>query len=228
MDDTRGVWGPVVLMGLALAGCSGTDGIPPSYIEAWDTFPFDGERTWSYNSSDDAVPYRLEVEIFGPGEPGLEDQNVYTLHYKQDCFREDPSCVTGDVLRIIKWSSDPVAGVLIHGYDTGDGMQELDPPLKLSADDVAVGDSWETVTGGSTWTSTYTGIEGCDVAMPVTWDTCLTFDVSTDAGEGYPIAGTWWSTKANGVARMEIATEVGQWRLAQLECVGADCGESWW
>ena len=194
----------------------------------WESVPFDGQRTWEYVSSDEALPYKLVVEIFGPGEPGLLDAIVYTLHYKQDCFLPDPACVDGEILRIIKWSSDPVRGVMVHGFGDLGAMQDFDPPIKISADDANRGDSWETVTGGATWTSTYVGIENCDVAMVQTWPECFRFEVETDAGEGYPLAGTWWSAQANGVARMEIATETGQWKLNDLWCDEPGCGTQWY
>src|SRR5262245_43245092 len=216
-----------MVIALAFAGCVG-GGVPQGGPILWESFPYDGQRTWEYVSSGEAIPYQLVVEIFGPGEPGLLDTIVYTLHYKQDCIREDPSCIPGEILRIIKWSSDPTHGVLVHGFGDLLAMTDFDPPIQISADDASRGDFWVTETGGAKWTSTYVGVEGCDVAMDQVWPECFSFDVGTDAGEGYPLAGTWWSAQSNGVARMEIATETGQWQLNDFDCEGPDCGTEWY
>jgi hypothetical protein len=147
----------------------------------------------------------------------------------KDCVRDDPACATGDVLRILRWSSNPVWGVLVHGYGDLNAIRELDPPLKLSADDVAAGSSWTTTTGGETWTSTYLGLtHNCPDDRPDTSDTCLMFDVSTDIGSSNPIAGKWWSTWVDGVVAMELETENGRWALADLDCIGDLCDTAWW
>lgn len=218
-----------MIVPLGLLACTGENPYNIAGDVIYESFPFDGERFWLYNSTDASLPYRLEVEIFPPGEPGVLDTVVYTLRYTQDCFGNDPSCVPGTILRIIQWSSDPSQGVLIHGSGTAIGaIQTYDPPIRISADSANLDDSWETKTGGATWTSTYTGIDSCGLAMPLEWD-CFTFEVTTDAGEGYPIAGKWWSARANGVATMEIATETGRWELGDLDCEpDAECDGQWY
>jgi hypothetical protein len=212
---------------LALVGCVGSSP-PGGGTILWESFPYDGKRTWEYVSTDDALTYKLVVEIFGPGEPGLLETTVYTLHYKQDCFGNDPSCVTGEILRIIKWSSDPTHGVLVHGFGDLLAMQDFDPPIKISADDGDRGDSWTTTTGGANWTSTYVGVEACPESMVQEWPNCFRFDVTTDAGEGYPLAGTWWSAQSQGAAGLEIATETGLWQLNDFWCDMPGCGEPWY
>jgi len=213
------------IVALVLAGCAGT-GLPPGGTIVWESFPYDGQRTWEYVN--DEMTYRLVVEIFGPGEPGLLDTTVYTLHYKQDCFGNDPSCVTGEILRIMKWSSDPTKGVMVHGFGDLLAMQDFDPPIQISADDADRGDTWTTTTGGANWTSTFNGIGECQIAMDQTWPSCFIFEITTDAGEGYPLAGTWWSAQANGVATMEIATETGIWELNDFWCDEPGCGTQWY
>jgi len=183
----------------------------------WDSFPF-GKRTWEYLSADGVLTYTLVVEIFGPVEPGLLDTAVYTLHYKKECFGSDPSCVTGEILRIIRWSSDPIQGVLVHGFGNLSAMQVFDPPVRIAAPDGDSGDNWTTTTAGTRWTSTYAGVENCPEAMVEEWAQCFRFDVTTDVGEGYPLAGTWWSAQGNGVAAMEISTENGQWQILDFWC----------
>lgn len=213
-------------LALAFAGCAGSP--PTGDTIVWESFPYDGQRTWEYVSTDEAIPYRLVVEIFGPGEPGLLDTTVYTLHYKQDCFGNDPSCVTGEILRIVKWSSDPRRGVLVHGFGDLLAMTDFDPPITISADDASRGDFWETTTGGATWTSTFTGISPCAISMDQEWPSCFTFEVETDAGEGYPLAGTWQSAQSHGVASLEVATETGRWQLNDFWCDEPGCGTPWY
>lgn len=205
---------------LALAAC-GPPVAHPGYglgpSAAW--FPFDGERTSTYRSTDPTLAYEL-VAVSTPPPEVADELNVYTVSYARRCVSNDPDCVDGDEFAI-RWASRVGQGVLVYGWD---GV-ELDPPVRVANDETGVGDVAETVTGGATWRSTMEGTFECPIAMSAEWDSCARFVVESD-GDGGPVTGTWWATKGNGVAAFEPDGGTGRWELADLVCEG-DCNGVW-
>lgn len=217
---------PALLLVL-LGACQG---YPPTFdgSPVWSMFPFDGERSWTYISTDQTLAYKLVA--WSSGEPELKGgKNIYTVEYSTNCFGADPECVEGEILRKVKWSSDVSDGVFIHAYALGsDAFTDLDPPVQLTPDDMKKGDVIETTSNGATWSSTMNGISECPVSLSAAWDECGEFALTTDAGDGYPIAGTYWATVSNGTAALELATETGVWQLSDLDCqTDVDCDGSW-
>lgn len=206
------------------AGCGGYNqefgGSP-----VWQMFPFDGDRTWDYISTDTALVYKLIVTSLDEPEV-IDGRNVYTLSYATECIGVSESCVDGEVIRRVQWSSDVGNGVFIHGYDDGDGFTVLEPPLQVAEDTAKKDDAITTTTGGGNWTATMMGIESCPIKLTADWPECGRFEVTTDAGDGYPVAGTYWATKGNGIAAFELATEAGQWQLSDIDCQG-ECDGTW-
>lgn len=205
---------------LALAACAPSD--PPiesgGYVSA-QLFPFDGERTWTYRSTDDTLAYELVVVSEPP--PDVADAlNVYTVRYARRCVSNDPECVDGEAFSL-RWASRVGEGVLVYGYDD----VQLDPPVRIADDRTDAGDVAETVTGGATWTSAMEGMSDCPVAMAVEWDSCARFVVESDA-DGGPLAGTWWAARGHNVVAFEPAGDVGRWELAELDCEG-ECDGTW-
>jgi hypothetical protein len=219
---------------LALAACVGQG---PGYpgIATYDLFPFDCERTWEFISTDTTVPYKLVAISDTPPEP-KGDTNVYTLEYAADCFGAGCEYAELEVLRKLQWSSTIGDGVFIHGYAVGEGaIQKFDPPLQLATEYMrkavdpeapASGEFAETITGGATWTSVLVDIEACPVKMAVDWNECYKFVLTTDGGDGVPVAGTYWAIAGQGVVAMEIAGDTGQWQLSsQTAEASEDMGE---
>lgn len=207
---------------LLLAGCT-SSAVGDSFSSVWPMFPFDGARTWDYVSTDPTVGYTLRVT--SSGEPDVvAGTAIYTLVSTTTCFGADPDCVDGEVLRRMEWSSNATDGVGIHGYDIGAGFVPLEPPVRVTLDDMSRDDAVETVIGSATWTSTMLGVEPCP--GPIGWDECGAFRIVVEGADGGPIAGTWWATPSNGVAAFELLTDGGQWQLTDLACEG-DCDGSW-
>jgi hypothetical protein len=206
---------------LALAACgpptvAGPGG--PPYVSA-ELFPFDGERTSTFRSTDEALSYELVVVSTPP--PDVEDAlNVYTVRTSRRCVANDPECVDGE-LYTTRWASRVGDGVFVYGWD---GV-ELDPPVRVANDRTGVGDVAETTTGGATWRSTMEGMFECPIAMSAEWDSCARFVVEADT-DGGPLAGTWWATKGNGVAAFERDGEAGRWELSGIDCEG-ECNGVW-
>lgn len=215
---------------LALIGCPGP---APGYpgVATYELFPFDCERTWEFTSTDTTVPYKLVAVSDTPPE-AVADTNVYTVRYSADCFGASCAYADGEVLRKIQWSSTISDGVHIHGFALGEGaIQKFDPPIQLATEymkkvvdpeNPGPNEFAETVTGGATWTSVLTAIEHCPVAMSVDWDECYRFELSTDGGDGVPVAGTYWAIGGQGVVAMEVAGDSGQWQASATEAVESD------
>jgi hypothetical protein len=184
--------------------------------DVWKMFPFDGEREWVYASTDPSVPYALRASC--DGVPELVDgENVYTVAYDEAC--DDGSCDDGARRFALRWSSDAIDGVYLHGFAVGeDPITALDPPVWVTDDVPDEGHPIETVSRGVTYGSTLVGTEECPVALDVSWPQCGRWHLTVDVGDGYPIAGDWWAVAGNGVAGFQLATDGGQWRLTDFDC----------
>lgn len=209
---------------LSFVACSGAQPILGG-TPVWDLFPFDGERTWEYTSTDLELPYKLVAEsILEPEKKGT--MNVYTVNYWTECVGNSDTCVDGDIIRSVKWSSDVIDGVFLHAYDVGDGFVVFDPPVQLALKEMLRDDSVDTQTDGTLWTSTFNGITDCPEALTTDWPECGELELTVDSGDGIPLAGKYWATKGNGLAGMELAGENGQWQLSSIDCQG-ECDGEW-
>ncbi|MCB9687637.1 MAG: hypothetical protein H6738_11625 [Alphaproteobacteria bacterium] len=211
-----------------LAGCDGGNNFTFSGSPVWETFPFDGERTWEFLSTDTSLAYKLIAT--SDQEPQVKDgANVYVVDYWTHCVGADPDCVEGESLRRIQWSSTVTDGVRIHGYAVGSGaINELSPPIHVATDVMKKEEVLTTATGGATWSSTLVGLENCPIKITADWDNCNVFEITSDTGDGYPIAGKYWTVGGNGFAAMEIVTDSGQWQLSDASCEPADeCDGTW-
>ena len=167
----------------------------------------------------------------------IDGLNVYTVDYDVECVANDPDCVTGTSLRQVRWSSSTTDGVFVFGYSVdGGALVELSPPVKIANDEAQRDDFVETKSGGLSWKSTLLGVEECPIALNANWDECSVFEVTADANDdgepeadaGYPVAGTYWMTKGNGTAALEIVTEAGQWQLSDIDCQPIEeCDGTW-
>jgi hypothetical protein len=210
---------------LSLAAC-GQNNFDFDGSQVYTLFPFDGERTWEYISTDQELSYKLKVTSLLEPEV-IDRRNVYTLDYTTECVRNDEQCLTGTVLYQLRWASTVTDGVEIHGLSVDGGqLQDLQPPVMITEDMAERDDAFVTETGGITWTSTLLGVEECPIAMNANWEECSKFEVVAEGGDGWPIAGTYWATKGNGIAAMELTGENGRWELSDIACEG-ECDGRW-
>lgn len=223
-----------------LLGCPGPGPIL-SGVVTYELFPFDCARTWEFTSTDTSLAYKLVATSDTPPETLQDGTNVYTVQYATDCLGSDPECVDGEVIRKIQWSSTVGDGVYLHGYAIGDGaITKFDPPLQLALENMTKvvdpenpgpTEFAETITNGATWTSVLAEIEACPVKMSVDWDECYRFDVTTDGGDGAPIAGSWWAIGGQGVVAFEVAGDTGAWQTSSVKAVESDdmgaCDGDW-
>ena len=95
-------------------GCAG---YPPTFdgSPVWRMFPFDGDRTWDYTSSDTSLPHKLITNSVDQAE-NINGSNVYTLSTVKECFGNDPDCVDGELQWRTGWSSSTNDGVFIWSY----------------------------------------------------------------------------------------------------------------
>ncbi|MCB9761876.1 MAG: hypothetical protein H6739_18750 [Alphaproteobacteria bacterium] len=195
------------LFGLAVlalgAGCNPTTTY--SGYDMVDAFPVDGERAWVFVN--DAKPYDLRVEMSSAADR-VGEVDVHTFEFYDNDL--------GDLLMTMRWSSDTIHGVLLHGYetvaeeptgqggddtggddtgDTGDGARgpleavTYDPPIQFVDRKMIVGESVETETGGATWTSTFLAQEDCPNHL-LSGDLAPScYKIGLDDGDGDPMVG---------------------------------------
>ncbi len=211
---------------LSLLGACGGNTIGFSGILVWEMFPFDGDRTWEYISTDVDIGYKLIGRTVG--EPDvLDGRNVYAVEYVKECIGSDPDCVDGDPLYRVKWSSNSRDGVHIHSYEVDGTIVDLDPPVQVTTASMLREAQLNTASAGSNWTSTMIGVESCPVTFSEDWDQCGAFVVETDAAVGgYPIAGKYWAVAGHNLAAIELDGDTGRWELSDSDCEG-ECDGRW-
>jgi hypothetical protein len=188
-------------------------------IPVWESYPFDGQRSWTYRSEDPSVAYELVAS--SSGEPVVVDGvNTYLVETHQRCLAAGTDCEDG-LLYTTTWSSQHELGVHVHAVDG----QPFEPPIQLSIDAPGPGQRVETEVDGQRWSSELGRTEPCPVVLDANWHECLVLEVQTD-GEGFPVAGRWWSAPGNGVAAFLRAGEQHVWQLSALSCEG-ECDGTW-
>jgi hypothetical protein len=202
--------------------------VVPGGTQVWQMFPFDGEREWKYVSTDASLTYKLVANCDGLAER-LNGKNVYTVRYTVECVTASETCVTGERVFTLRWSSDTTDGVFIHAYSLGeDPFIDFDPPLQITYDDMNFEEVIGTETGGSYWESTMGQIGECPLRMAVDFGSCGTWTVTSSVGDGYPIAGQWWAVEGAGITAFQLSTDTGVWELAQYDCEpDNECDGDW-
>jgi len=216
---------------LALGACEPPDNYTYGGTPMSTLFPFDGLRTWEFIHSDTAVTYKLEAAMRRDSEKD-GTINIYTVDYAKRCVAADDSCVDGEILWSLEWSSDTTEGVRIHGSNVGDDESTwvmYEPPIVLALSEMKVDDVVETTTAGHTFSSTLFNFESCPVYLQAEWEDCahiIISDVGGDQLSGYPIAGEYWAIAGRNVVAIDLETDEGLWQLSKDECEG-ECNGSW-
>lgn len=208
---------------MVLCGCPPDDQFEYGGLQTYDSFPFDGNRSWTWISTDQEVTYWLVGQTRSEDpDPENPDYRIYNVDYSTDCRGADPDCVEGEVIRSVAWSSDINYGVYIHSWEEAGDRTEFDPPLVLAGKQMKPGDSVVTETAGYEWTATLEGIEACDVNLNVVWNDCLRItldDGDEDDRTNVGLTGTYWAIKSQNVVTFELVGEGGRWRLNDSDCV---------
>lgn len=227
---------PMVLL---LTGCPATDQFTPGPEVLWQHFPFDGNRTWEYISSDLEVTYKLAgtTREDDPDPEVSEDFNIYHVDFATKCVAADPSCVDGELVRTIAFSSDVTNGTLIHKFQQGSLDITYEPPLVLAPDDTAVGEVYETITDGQKWSTTLVGFETCEGIVHMQGAdfaasncsahlTLADGDANVDTNQG--LTGEYWVAKGLGIIGIKLEGDEATWGLSKLECEPAEeCNGQW-
>lgn len=216
----------LALIALGAAGCTPPNNASFSGTDMKDLFPFDGERTWEFLNSDVSIPYKLIGTLQPEGEP-MGAVTLYTVQFTKECVQVGEPCTDGELMWSTSWTSNLTDGVFIHRYTVADGAAvELDPPLQIATGRMKKDDVIETTTDGSTWTSELMGFEECPVNMAVSWDSCARLEVASSAGDGAPLAGTYWANAGFNVVAMELPWDIELWGLSKHTCNG-ECDGRW-
>jgi len=205
----RALLTPILLV--ALAGCDNPVTYS-GYLMA-PYFPFDGERTWEFASTDTSLDYKIVGTLdsnFETMNDGVSD--VYTVKYDKKCNNDATGC-SDDWVRSMRWSTDGQYGTLIWSVENAAGSTPFDPPLQITQPEMLSGDSVSTTTDGATWTSTFQGLDTCPVTWTSDWgDQCAHFVVD-DGGAGHGIVGDWWTITQYNVVAWKLADDTGTWQL---------------
>lgn len=204
--------GILALVPLLAGACPDPIQITSAGEDTWKFFPLDGERTWTFQSDDATLPYRLvahkpkESELIGD-----TTARAYIISFTPDCLGTDAPCdVDGDgdgvkdleqqPLFTWRMSSDSAKGASFHAFnDTA-----YDPPIRLADADQSETDVVTTETGGVTYTSQIIDKLPCDVPY---WrgsppDGCKLFELD-DAGAGTPFAGQYMAIVQFGIVSFQ-------------------------
>lgn len=222
----------LIVFGAAmLAGCQPDDvdnfvGEPSSPY-----FPFDGKRTWQYISTDLKLTYKRSAEMRSTEPDVIDNTNTYPVDYWVRCVQHDDECETG-IERTITWSSDQIDGVRIWNWTEGNrDTVYFDPPLKIAAADMKIGQTYHTVHLGVTWTSTLVAKEECPIRYDGGPDLCLRFSITDgddDPETGKGLVGDYWAGPGFNVVGFQFPGEEGVWELARSECEGCDEDRGRW
>jgi len=205
---------------LLLAACSGNQVSFPG-TDTHQLFPFDGERSWVYQSSDTTVPFLLEGELLSEPEE-IDGRNVYTINYFKDCQRDDAGCTDGDLFFALRMSNVDPGGTMIHGYDPGDGNVDLDPPLLVIEGEARTQDVLETTTAGIRFETEYLGQGSCGdlIVINTSWD-CHGIEIRGEV-DLFPITGTIQAVAGQGIVNFAFSSHTDQWKLLSSTQDGAD------
>ncbi len=205
---------------LLLAACGGNQISFPG-TDTRQLFPFDGERTWTYQSNDTTVPFLLEGEML-PQSEEIDGRNVYTVNYFKDCQRDDPTCTDGDLFFALRMSNVDPGGVYIHGYDPGTGNVDLDPPLLVIEGEARTQDILETTTAGIQFESEYLGQGSCGelIVISTEWD-CHGIEIRGEV-DLFPVTGTIQAVAGQGIVNFAFSNYTDSWGLLSSTQQGAD------
>jgi len=205
---------------LLLAACSGNTVSFPG-TDTRQLFPFDGDRTWVYQSTDTTIPFLLDAEML-EGSEEIDGRNVYTINYFKDCVRDDPSCTEGDLFFALRLSNVDPGGIYIHGYDPGDGNVDLDPAILVLEDEARTQDVNETTTAGIAFESEYLGQGLCGelIVINTEWD-CHGVEIRGDV-DLFPVTGTIQAVAGQGIVNFAFSGAADQWKLLSSTQDNAD------
>ncbi|HMV66682.1 MAG TPA: hypothetical protein PKA64_07520 [Myxococcota bacterium] len=194
--------------------------------DTYKYFPLDGDRTWTYQSTDTSLPYRL---IAHKPVDSVADEatstRVFTITFTPDCQSALEPCLVdadGDLIPdfegepLMTWqvSSDSVAGMLFHGFDD----TAYAPPVTLASADQSADEVVTSESGGVSFSSSLLATEPCDVPY---WrsdqpDGCKTFQLD-DGGAGSPIAGEYIAIVQFGIVSFSQGGSESAWELQAYE-----------
>lgn len=200
------------LLALTTVGAMGCPSVEIDFQgdDVYKWFPFNGERIWTYQSTDTSLTYQLRG-VLSEESRVLDDNRtrVYHVDFRVDCRSADDNCVEDELAFSWEMSADSGKGVLFHSY----GDTAYDPPVRLSGPQMVEGDTVVTESGGVTYTATYVGLVECPA---IYWrnekPTCGEIVVD-DGGAGSPLAGTYWAVTQFNVVAFKSDLTGEEWQL---------------
>ncbi len=179
-----------------------------------DYFPLDGAaRVASYRSASGAMDWTLELQKADTSTvDGIE---VVTLEYFD--------ATSSDLLWQVRWSSDAIHGVRIHGFTDVQGQDEVvfDTPVVLIERGVQ-SEPVVTETNGFTFTASAGSHDGCETFWMPAWsdESCLV--VSLSDADGLPgthgvITGEYRLVPSYGPAWLDLDAYDDAWWMSDFD-----------
>lgn len=214
--------GALGCVAFGLLACAGDDDLRFEGDDMAKYFPFEGNRTWTYKADDNTTPYLLigrsaeESELTADG-----NTRVYTVNFTYQCFGAAEPCLedldednvpdlTGAAAFSWSMSANSSSGVNVHAFDG----TTYDPPVRLADRQMSINESVETVSGGTTYTSTYEAQGACPAPY---WrgsppEDCVQL-VLDDGGAGSAIAGEFWAIFQFNIVAFTRTADGVAWQL---------------
>lgn len=193
---------------LAMVLAAGCTGDPPDYNGFnMDTFfPFDGNRTWTFVSADETVPYEVVGTLSPDAEPKHDNASrAHTVTFTTECVATSTDCEDGP-FRMRSWtiSSDRTHGTLIWAADfESTGPLTFDPPIMLTDGQGKPGDIWESDAGGEHWVAIFDHKGDCPVLYTDQWDNCVEILLDDDGDAAtpgtHPLHGSYYAVPSYNV-----------------------------
>ena len=203
-------------------------------------FPLDGERWWEYRQCaefDSGGPVDSATYSFydptGCSDPA--EGVLRTEKFPETQMSGGTEIVQLDTFRIstdgsstpaysVKWSSDTSKGIRVYSWtDSSTGtVTAYDPPIKIAAHQMNVGDITETTTGGANFTTVFEGVKAdCPNNWSGVWEECVHLVVSSD-GPDAPFLGDYYIGASYGLAAFLPAGDSDVWVLDDADWQPSD------
>ncbi len=119
----------------------------------------------------------------------------------------------------IKWSSDSVNGIQIHGYTLSDASWvNFSQPLQIVERLVELNSSVESSVDGYAYSASFEAYENCPNLWTVDWN-CMKVVITSEEPNAAPFLGTWHWAAEFGTSLFKPEGAEHPWQLASQEWI---------
>jgi hypothetical protein len=216
----------LLFIAIAAAGCDNNQTLQFDGDDMAKYFPLTGSRTWTFKADDSTTPYLIVGQTAEESEL-LEDgrTRVYTVDFTYECFSAAAPCLedldeddvpdlNGTTAFSWQLSANSTTGVNLHGF----ADRIYDPAVRLADPRMVKGETVESESGGTTFTSTFESQGLCPAPY---WrneppEDCIHLVVE-DGGAGNPIVGEIWAIYQFNIVAFTLAHDGVAWQLQDYD-----------